>query len=85
MHEISSLCCSRLAIFPSLSIDQMFLLQRDPAHMIRFFKQCFVETTFAIMQSANFPSYVWANENVENVSVFISSLCYILKFTDLKI
>eukprot|EP00112_Aurelia_sp_Birch-Aquarium-sp1_P018579 Seg4450.1 transcript_id=Seg4450.1/GoldUCD/mRNA.D3Y31 product=Nephrocystin-1 protein_id=Seg4450.1/GoldUCD/D3Y31 len=40
--------------------------KRDPAHMLRLFKQCFIEITFAIMQSTNFPSYVWANENVEN-------------------
>lgn len=39
--------------------------KRDPAHMLKFFRKCFIDSTFSIMQSADLPPYSWANEVIE--------------------
>ncbi|XP_065059578.1 nephrocystin-1-like isoform X2 [Rhopilema esculentum] len=48
--------------------------KRDQAHMLKFFRQCFIESTFSIMNNVKFPPYIWANETAEQERVkFITS------------
>ena len=35
--------------------------------MLKFFRQCFIESTFSIMNNVKFPPYIWANETAEQV------------------
>jgi len=49
-------------------------LRRDSEHMMKFFKQCFIQSTYSVMQCANLPAYIWANEEAEQERVkFITS------------